>query len=522
MAAIDYAIVLAYLLFISWFGLRLGRRDNSAVSFFLASRGATWPVIGLALIASNVSSTTLVGLAGAAYSVGISVYNYEWMAAVILVFFCIFFIPFLLRARVYTLPEFLERRFNPLSRLYFSALTLFLNIALSGASALYCGALLFHTLLPGLTLGQIVLIEALSAGIYTIIGGLRAVIYTEVIQALMLILASIVIALASFNRAGGWDAVMQGVPADKLSLIRPLDDPTMPWLGLLTGVPLLGFYYWCTNQAMVQRVLSAKDENHGRWGCLLAGALKLPMLFLLVLPGSAALLIYPSIERNDMVYATLLFGLLPPGLVGLAIAGFLSALMSSFASTLNSSSTLFTMDFVHRRFPQIEERSLVRISRISTLCFAALAVIWAPQIENFGSLWSYVQGILAYAVPPVTALYLVGLFWPRANGAGATACLLSGLVAGIALFLANVLFHSITLQFLYVAPILFLLSGFVLVAVSLATPPDPASKRDGLIWTAEFYRAETLALAKQPIWSNYRVLGATLLAITAVILWLFR
>jgi SSS family solute:Na+ symporter len=522
MAPIDFLIIGAYLVGITVFGLYVGRRDPSSDSFFLASRRSPWPVVGLALLASNISSTTLVGLAGAAYSVGISAYNYEWMGTVVLVFFCVFFIPFLLRARIYTLPEFLERRFNGFARSYFSAITLFLNITLNGAAALYCGMLLFRVVLPDVPGWQVVIVEALSAGVYTFAGGLRSVLYTEVIQAILLIIASIAISLGSFAHAGGWHHVMSTVDPAKLSLIRPADDPYMPWTGLLVGAPLLGIYYWCTNQMMVQRVLSAKDVNHGRWGCLLAGALKLPILFVMVLPGSAATLIYPNLEAGDGVYARLLFDLLPAGVVGLTVAGFLSALMSSVASTLNASSTLITMDFIRRWRPDLEDAALVRASRLATILVAILAVVWAPQIERFGSLWQYVQGMLAYVVPPITALYLVGLFWPRANSRGAIACLLSGLLCGMALFAANPVLHLIHLHFLYVAPILFVQSATVLVLVSLATDADPPEKSAGLTWSPAFFRAETKALALQPLWSNYRVLGGVLILVTAALVSAFR
>ncbi|SNS70197.1 MULTISPECIES: sodium:solute symporter [unclassified Azospirillum] len=522
LATLDYAVIAAYLIAIIAFGLLLTRRRATTEDFFLASRGCTWPVIGLALLASNISSTTLIGLAGAAYGTGISVYNYEWMAAVVLVFFSIFFLPFLLRSRVYTLPEYLERRYNGTARLYFSGLTLFLNIVVDTSSALYGGALLFKLLLPDVPLWQIVIGLALSAGIYTIAGGLRAVIYTEVIQALLLLGASMIIAVKTFAAAGGWDRVMAAVDPAKLSLIRPLDDPTLPWLGLLTGVPLLGFYFWCTNQFMVQRVLTAKDENHGRWGSLFAGFLKLPVLFLMVLPGTAAILLYPGLESPDMVYPTLLLNLLPAGLAGIAVAGFMAALMSSIASTYNSASTLFTMDFVLRRWPSLSNRALVRIGRVVTLVMAVASVLWAPQIERFGSLWQYLQIIIAYAVPPVMALYLVGLFWRRANAAGAIACIATGVVAGIALFLAVPVQGLFTIHFLYIAPLLFLACTLALVVGSLATAPDPAAKSAGMIWTPAFYREESARLAGEPFWRNYRVLAAALLALTAVIVWNFR
>jgi solute:Na+ symporter, SSS family len=522
MTMLDWSIVGIYTLVIIGIGLMVSKRQASTEDFFLASRSTTWPVIGLALLASNISSTTIVGLAGAAYSTGIAVYNYEWMATIVLVFFCLFFLPFLLRAGVYTLPEFLQRRYNGFARTYFSGLTLFLNIVVDTSAALYGGALMFKLVFPHVPLWQIVLVLALSAGIYTIAGGLKAVIYTEVIQAVVLLSASIFIAWFSFEAAGGWDKVMSSVPAEKLSLIRPIHDPNLPWLGLVVGVPLLGFYFWCTNQFMTQRVLSAKNENHGRWGSLFAGLLKLPLLWLMVLPGTAAILIYPDLPKGDMVYPTLLFDLLPHGVIGLVVAGFLAALMSSIASTFNSASTLFTMDFVRRWKPDISNSALVTVGRLTTVVFMILAVLWAPQIEKFESLWQYLQAVLAYAVPPVVALYLVGLFWTRANSFGATLCIITGLSAGIALFLAVVVFGAVELHFLYVAPILFVLSLAALILGSLMKREELSDDARALHWTPAFYRDETAVLQTMPWWQNYRIQSVALIGLTAAIVWAFR
>lgn len=522
LSALDATIVAAYLVGIVVFGVLLSLRRESAEDFFLASRATTWPVIGLALLASNISSTTLVGLAGQAYATGISVYDYEWMTGVVLVFFCVFFLPFLLKARLYTMPEFLERRYNRFARTYFSGLTLFLNIVVDTASALYGGSLLLSLIFPHTPLWIIVAALASFAGVYTIAGGLKAVIYTETVQAVLLLGASAVISVSAFARAGGWREVMSRVDPAKLSLVRPLHDPGVPWPGLLFGVPLLGFYFWCTNQFMVQRILSARDEDHGRWGALFAGLLKLPVLVLMVLPGTAAILIYPHLPRPDLVYPTLMFDLLPTGLLGLAVAGFLAALMSSIASTFNSASTLFTMDFVRPARPGLSNRGLVRVGRAATLVFALLAVAWAPQIERFGSLWQYLQAILAYAAPPIVALYVVGVVWPRANGRGATAAIAVGLATGVAAFVSVAMLKLVDLHFLYVAPLLFLLTAAVLVGVSLLTPPDGPEKTDGLVWTPAVFAAETQALRGRPVWTNYRWLGVGLLVLTAAIVWRFR
>ena len=521
LASLDWLVVVIYAAGVVGLGLYVSRARLRPEDFFLASRSSTWPVIGLALLASNISSTTLIGLAGAAYGVGISVYNYEWMACVVLVFFCIFFLPFILRSQVYTMPEYLERRYDGRARLYFASLTLFLNIAVDAAGTLYGGAILFRLLFPGTPLWMIVAALASTAGLYTVCGGLRAVIYTEAVQAIVLLSGAGVIAVSAFAHAGGWTHVMQAVPPDRLSLIRPIGDPSVPWPGLVLGVPLLGFYFWCTNQFMVQRVMSAKNANHGRWGALFAGLLKLPVLFLMVLPGTCALLLFPHLPRADYVYPTLIFNLLPTGLLGLVVAGFLAAVMSAVASTFNSASTLVTMDFIKRIRPQMSGDSLVLSGRLATLSFMALAVIWAPQIDRFQSLWQYLQATLAYAVPPVLALFLVGMFWRGANATGAAATLLLGTGAGVMMFLSNVIFHWTSLHFLYVAPILLAFSASVLVAVSLSSSGTTVGSA-ALVWTPAFFREETATLAREPAWRNYRYLAVALLALTGSIVFVFR
>lgn len=514
LAGLDYAVIAAYAFGVIFLGLWAGRKQKTGADFFLASRDSTWPVIGLSLIASNISSATLIGLAGAAYTIGISVYNYEWLASVILVFFCIFFLPFILRAQVYTMPEFLERRYSRGIRIYFSALTIFLSVVVDKATTLYGGALMFKLLLPDVATWQLVTILAMASGIYTVVGGLRAVLYTEVVQAVILLGAAIVLSLLAFDRVGGLEAVFALVEPEKLSLIRPLDDAGMPWLGLVVGVPILGFYFWCTNQFMVQRVLSARSLDHGRWGSLFAGLLKLPLLWLMVLPGSAAILLYPNLPNGDLVYPTLMFDLLPVGLLGLVVAGFLAAIMSATAATFNSAATLFTMDFLKPRYPRLEGRALVLVGRLATVFFLLVAVLVAPQIEKFGSLWQYLQTMLSYTAPPIVAVFLVGLFWRRANARGAGCAIAVGLVLGAALFLADIsgLFK---MHFLYVAPVLLVLSGLALAAGSLTAPPPPTEKLAGLMWNMDYWRAESVELADVPFYRNYRVLSVVLLLLTA-------
>ncbi len=521
LSEIDLVIIGLYAIFVIWLGIKLAKKHGNAEEYFLAGRSMIWPFIGISLFASNISSTTLIGLSGDAYSTGISVYNYEWMAAVVLVFFAIFFLPFYLRSRIYTMPEFLEKRFDERSRYYFSVLTLIGNIIIDTAGGLYAGGLVLKLVFPEIPMWQTVSVLAVLAGIYTIAGGLAAVIYTDAVQTALLLIGATVVTAIALVKIGGWDAVTAVTGPEMLSLVRPLDDPAVPWLGLILGVPLLGFYFWGTNQFMVQRALSAKDLNHGRWGALFAGLLKLPVLFIMVLPGTMARVLYPNLDNPDMVLPTMMFDLLPVGLLGLVVAGLIAALMSSIDSTLNSASTLITMDFVHKLKPDIDSRKLMWVGRGFTFLFMVLAALWAPQIEKFGSLFKYLQQVLSYTTPPVIAIFILGVFWKRANATGAFSALMVGLVCGIALFVSNVFMEWTSIHFLYVAPILFAVGIITVVLVSLQTAPPTKEKSEDYSWSREFYDAESRALIGVPWYQNYRVLSIGLLILCAIVVGMF-
>jgi SSS family solute:Na+ symporter len=518
LGALDWAVIGVYIVGLIVLGLAMSRRHVGPADYFLASRGTQWPAIGLAMLASNMSSTALVGLAGGAYSIGISVYDYEWTATVVLVFFCLFLLPFVIRSQTYTMPEFLERRYDRRVRVQFALMSLFLIIFVDAAGVLYSGALVCRLLFPAWPLWLIVAALALAAGLYTTLGGLRAVIYTEAVQAIVLLAGALMISISAFNRAGGWHAVMSGVKPSAISLIRPIGDTGVPWPGLLLGIPLLGFYYWCTNQSIVQRVLSAKNIDHARWGALFAGLLKLPVLFLIVLPGTCALLLFPHLPRADAVYPTLILRLLPAGLIGLVAAGFIASTMVSIASMLNSASTLITMDVVRPLRPVLSDRRIVKIGQLCTVALLAAAVAWAPQLQWFPSLWQYLQAVLAYVVPPVVALFLCGMFWRAATADAASATMLIGSLCGVALFLSNVVFRWTHIHFLYAAPILTAIDVGILAAVSALKPIH--GSRESTMWQARFARTESPRSI--PLWQDYRFLSAGLLALTAAIVIIFR
>jgi SSS family transporter len=350
LAAPDLVMVALYVVF--------ARRTQTTDDYFLAGRSLTWWLIGFSLFASNVSSSTLVGLSSFAFSSGISVYNYEWMAALVLIVLLVFFLPLYLKTGVYTMPEFLERRFDQRSRYYFSALLILMNIVIDTAAALYAGGLVVQILYPQIPLWQSVTVLGLLAGVYTVAGGLKAVVYTDAVQAVLLLVGALLVAVLSFQAVGGsWPDVVARIPAEDLSIVRPASDPVMPWPGLVTGVFLLGFYFWGTNQFMVQRTLGARDLGHARGGALFGGLLKLPIIFIMVLPGIFGRLLYPEAdypalaENPDLIFPTLMFDLLPVGVRGLIVTALIAAIMSSVDSTLNSASTLVTMDFVKKLRP---------------------------------------------------------------------------------------------------------------------------------------------------------------------------
>jgi SSS family solute:Na+ symporter len=540
-------MVLLYVLFIVGLGFYFARRTHTTDDYFLAGRSLTWWLIGFSLFASNVSSSTLVGLSSSAFGSGISVYNYEWMAALVLIVFLVFFLPFYLKTRVFTMPEFLERRFDQRSRYYFSALLVLMNIVIDTAAALYAGALVVQIIYPEIPLWQSVVVLGILAGIYTIAGGLKAVVYTDAVQAVLLMTGTFLVAALSFEAIGGsWSSVTAVVPPEDLSIVRPASDPVLPWPGLLTGVFLLGFYFWGTNQFMVQRALGARDLNHGRWGALFAGFLKLPIIFIMVLPGIFGRLLYPAAEypalaeNPDLIFPTLMFDLLPVGIRGLIISALVAAIMSSVDSTLNSASTLVTMDFIKKLKPKVPNHSLVIAGRIVTFVFMTLAILWAPQIIKFPNIWTYLQQMLAYLSPPVVACFFAGIFWKRANGHGAFAALLVGHLAAAVIF-GLALSGSLIVQtqpltpeqaqmaaagtpvihFLYLAPILLVISLATLVVVSLATAkPDEETVRE-LTWSPALLAAEAPGLAALPWYKNYRYqsLGMLVLIAILVIAW---
>lgn len=519
---VDWIILLLYFGFIIWRGIGYAKKHETAKDYFLAGRSLTWPIIGLSLFASNISSSSLIGMAASGYETGISVFSYEWMAAVVLIIVAIFFLPFYLRSKIYTLPEFLEKRFDSRSRYYFSALTILTNIGVDTAATLYAGALVVQLIFPSVELWQTILILAVLSGLYTIAGGLKAVVYTDAIQAVLLISGSTLLTILALFKIGSWDAVKAVTPARHFHIIQPHNDAFLPWPGLLTGVFLLGFYFWATNQFIVQRVLGAKSLRHGQWGTLFAGFLKVATpLFIMILPGLMGRVLYPDIEKANYVFPMLMFDLLPTGLLGLVLAGLIAAMMSSIDSALNSASTLVTMDFIKKLRPQATSEQLMWIGRSATFIFMLAAAAWAPQIDKFPTLWQYLQSALSCIVPPIVALFLLGVFWKRANANGALAGIAGGAISAAFFLGYSGLKWVSAIHFLYVAAIIFTVSCLAIFAVSLLTPPPPDKKVSTFTWHKEIYDRETSEIENLPFMWNYRHQCVALTAFLIIILFLF-
>ncbi|MFL0460348.1 sodium/solute symporter [Kytococcus sedentarius] len=499
-----------------------GKEDDAAEDYFLGGRNFIWPFVGLSLVATNMSGATFVGLAGGAYDQGISIYAYEWISTVVLAVFIFVILPFYLKSSAFTLPEFLEKRFDRRTRMAFAGFNLFANMFIDMAAALFAGAVVVQTLYPSVPLWVAVAVLATLAAVYTVFGGLGAVMISDSIQATITLIGGALVAFATFRAVESWDAVTQTAGDDKMSLILPASNPDLPWPGLITGALVVGMYYWTTNQLVVQRTLGAKSIEHGRWGALLAGFIKLLFLFLFIFPGVMALSLYPDLESPDQVFPTLVFDLMPVGVRGLILAAVIAAITSTVDSILNSASTIVTMDFVKTLRPKTSNHSLVVIGRWATVGALIVAIVWTPFIATFDTLYNYLQSVLSYLVPPVVVVFLAGILVKRITPVAALTTLVVMQTAGLMGFLAIEVGGMVDLQFLYASGISVVLSVLVLTGVTMVTTPREYGEIEDVTWSRSFWSEESAALEGVPLWKNYRVLTVVMLAVTAIIVYTFR
>ena len=548
MTTLDWLIILGYfasLAGLTWWVIR--KNKDTADDYFLASRNLGWFIVGASIFASNIGSEHLVGLAGAGATSGVAFAHYELHAWCLLVLGWVL-VPFYARSMVYTMPEFLERRFSPASRWVLSIISLVAYVLTKIAVGIFAGGIVFSTLLPDaqLSLGAITLNSfwvgsvavILLTGLYTVLGGMRAVAYTEALQTVVLVVGSILVTAFGLEKLGGWGELRAALPSDLFNLWKPLVPAGMegtwapvreagriawyfngnyPWLGMLICAPIIGLWYWCTDQYIVQRALAARSEQQARRGSIFASYLKLLPVFIFIVPGMIALALAKTgavAELAPMIgpdgqtvtdvaqgaFPLLVKSILPSGVRGLVVAGLLAALMSSLAGVFNACSTLFTMDFYSKIRPRSTQHQLVRIGRVATVVMVLIGLAWIPVIQGAKGLYEYLQGVQGYLAPPIFTVFFLGVFFKRLNAKGALAALIVGFLLGafrlavdtpVSLKLSGFeqgypegsFFWIINnIYFQYYSALIFIVSVVVLVGVSLATEPPAESRIAGLTY----------------------------------------
>lgn len=529
---VDLAIVVVYLLGIVALGLWSARKEKGTASdYFLAGRNLRWPVIGLSLFATNISTVHLVGLASAGYSDGLVYGNFEWLAAFCLILLGLIFAPFYFRNRVATLPEYLERRFSGGSRTVLAVMAVFGALFIHIGVSLYAGATIIEGFF-GLNVYASILIISAATTLYTVVGGLLAVVVTEAVQTVLLLAGAFIITILGVMALGDagihdWDAFKAATKPDQLSMVHA--DGDYAWYAMLLGYPVLGIWYWCADQTIVQRVLGARTERDATVGPLFAGIIKVLPVFLMVFPGVMAYVLFKdTIGANaDQTLPILIDKLVPTGLKGLLAAGLLAALMSTVAGALNSTSTLVSIDIFQRLRPDTSEAMLVRIGRITAVVVMLLAIAWSTQGKSFGGIFAGLNHMIACLAPPITAVFLLGVFWPRGTQQAAFVTLLGGFVLGIVVFILDfpafglgLITNDLGIPFMLQAWWLCVICGVLFVAVSFATPRPAPEQTDGLCW-----KNPLTAIFGTPIVGGFRdprVLAAGLAVVVLALYWVFR
>jgi SSS family solute:Na+ symporter len=521
------------------------QKQNNAADYFLGGKDATWIAIGASIFASNIGSEHLIGLAGAGASSGMAMAHWEIQGWMILILGWVF-VPFYSRSMVYTMPEFLERRYNSASRTILSMISLISYVLTKVAVTVYAGGLVFQQVfgidtLWGIDFFWIAAIGlVLITALYTIIGGMKSVLYTSVLQTPILLLGSLIILVLGLKALGGWDEMMNvcnGVVVNDYgdsmtNLIRDNRDPNYPWLGALIGSAIIGFWYWCTDQFIVQRVLSGKNEREARRGTIFGAYLKLLPVFLFLIPGMIAFALSNkgivvngevfTLSTPDAAFPTLVAKLLPAGVKGLIVCGILAALMSSLASLFNSSAALFTIDFYQRFKPKTDPKKLVRIGQAATVVIVILGILWIPIMRSVGDvLYNYLQDVQSVLAPGIAAAFLLGICWKRATAKGGMWGLLSGMIIGLTRLGAKIFYSNAgevsdnlfkylfyDLNWLFFCGWMFLFCIIVVIAVSLFTKAPRPEQIQGLVFGTS---TPEQRLATRQSWNHWDVIHSVII-----------
>ena len=516
--ALDWIVIIGYFAIIAGVAIWSSRGQNTSSDFFLGGRNIGWFAIGGSLFASNVGSEHIVGLAGSGANTGHSLAHWELHAWVLLMLGWVF-VPYYYRSKVFTMPEFLEKRFSPTARWILSIISLAAYVLTKVSVTVYAGALVFNVLFPDFHLGSLdafwcgALLTIILTGLYSVFGGLRAVLYTDACQAIILLLGSIFILYFGLSKLdGGWSGLRDftATHASQYALWHPLSDKDFPWLAICIASPIIGIWYWCTDQYIVQRTLAAKNLTIARRGTIWGAALKVMPVMIFLIPGliGAALHQQGVIQLpikdtgidGDRVFPTLVTQLLPPGLRGLVIAGLLAALMSSLSSLFNSSAALFTVDIYQKLKKSASEKELVYVGKIATTVVVVCGLIWIPIMKQVaqggGGLYDYLQNVQSFLAPAITATFLLGIFWSRINAKGAVWGLTVGFILGMGKLTIQTFFGTGKLEnpailaaignfnAYYACGVLFLATAIVLIVVSLMTKAQDPEQIKGLTFSS--------------------------------------
>ncbi len=578
METLDWVVIAMYfavLLGLAWWVIR--KNKDTADDYFLAGRNLGWWVVGASIFSSNIGSEHLVGLAGSGCTDGVAMAHYELHAWCLLVLGWVL-VPFYMRSRVFTMPEFLERRYNPASRWVLSIISLVAYVVTKIAVGIFAGGIVFSVLLPEIQFGPLdafwigSILVIVFTGIYTILGGLRAVVFADAMQTVVLVTGSLLVTIFGLQAIGGWSELRQIVDSEMFNLWKPLVPEGMtatwapvkeadrmawyfndnyPWLSMLFCAPVIGLWYWCTDQYIVQRALATPDQTQARRGAIFAGLLKLLPVFVFIIPGIIAFALAQSgqieglqealIDEDGQVirdeaqkaFPLLVAAVLPVGIRGLVVAGMLAALMSSLSSTFNASATLFTMDFYSKLHPNVSQHRLVWIGRVATTIMVLIGLAWIPVIQGGRGLYDYLQGVQAYLAPPIFVVFFLGIFWKRLNGPGCLAALIVGaamglfrlaidtppqLIDGFAYTPDSFLWIVNNMFFQYYSILILLVSAAAMIVVSYLTEQPDYEKISGLTYgtTTEEDRRESRAS-----WSVVDVLGSVAIVVAILAAYLY-
>lgn len=503
---VDIAFFIAFLILVWTVSFWASRKEETSEDYFLAGRDLKWWLIGISLIASNISTEHFVGMAGRGFELGLAIASYEWMAAVTLVLVAIFFLPKFLKSGIYTIPEFLEYRYNSTSRTIMAVFILIMYVFVALSSILYSGALAFASIFD-LHLTMVIWFIGISVGVYTIYGGLKAVVVSDMIQGITLLLGGVIITVLGFKEIGGVARFFE-IAHDKLHTVLPHDHPEMPWVAVfIGGLWIPNIFYWGLNQFITQRTLAAKSLTEGQKGILLSAFIKLIIPFIIVFPGIMAYELYGNeIANGDTAYPYLIKNILPTGLRGLMFAALFGAVMSSVDSLLNSASTIFSMD-IYKKYINIEAgtKQLVKVGRITTAILVIFGCLWAPFIGDFKNVFEYIQKFQGFISPGIVSVFVMGIIWKKVPSSAAIAAMLFNIpVYGILLWLLP------DIAFLHHMMITFLVLVAIIALITLAAP---------------LKEVKTF-----PVVSNFddttpagiKYLSVLLIAVTAVLYYIFR